>query len=180
MPKDNRRNTVGLGPRGRTSAGGSGEFKQAHMIVAGHFSGRQPEGSVLLWDDRDPEYAGKKGVIFAYIFRKVGRCAVDLGETKVERDGDAFHLLHGGVKVCVALVSYFHERHADVYVETFEPYRRKGYATILLGWVSDWLTDNGYIHEGGCAIDNAASVRLHRRLGFVVDGHVRWSRAPGT
>jgi len=155
----------------------SGEFKQAHMIVAGHFDGRQHVGGAVLWDDRDPACAGKEGVIFAYIFRKVVRCDVGLGDLKVERDGDTFYLLDGGVKVCVALVSHFHERHADVYLETFEPYRRRGYATVLLGWVSDWLTDNGYIHEGGCAIDNAASIALHRKLGFVVDGHIRWSPA---
>ena len=158
---------------------GDGNFKPTHMIVAGRFDGRQDKGGVALWDDRDPARTGKDGAICGHIFRKVGPCNVELGDLEVERNGDTFHLLDGGTKVCVALVSYFHERHADVWVETFKPYRRRGYATKLLGWVSDWLTENGYIHESGCAIDNAASVGLHRKLGFVVDGHIRWSRDSG-
>ncbi len=150
-----------------------GAFKPAHMIVVGRFAER--EGGAAFWDDRDPGRAGKDGIVCGYIFRKVRPCNVDLGDLKVEHNGDAFHLLDGGVQVCVALVNHFHERHADVYVETLQPHRGRGYATVLLGWVSDWLTENGFIHEGGCARDNLASVGLHRKLGFVVDGHIRWA-----
>ena len=154
---------------------GDADFKPAHMIVAGRFEERVGDGSVALWDDRDPACVGKDGVICGYIFRKVGPCDVGLGDLRVERSGDTFYLLNGDVEVCVALVNYFHDRHADVYVETFQPHRRMGYATKLLGWVSDWLTEHGYVHEGGCAVDNMASVGLHRKLGFVVDGHIRWA-----
>jgi GNAT superfamily N-acetyltransferase len=156
------------------------QFKPAHMIVAGRFEERRPEDGIAVWDDRDPVRVGADGVICGYIFRKAGLCDVDLGGLEVRRDGDRFFLLDGGVEVSVALVTHFHERHSDVYVETLQPYRRRGYATKLLGWVSDWLTENGFIHEGGCAIDNLASVGLHRKLGFAVDGHIRWSRASGS
>ena len=155
----------------------SESFKPAHMIAAGKFKERGEGDGVIFWDDRDPDYAGKKGAIGGYIFRKVRPCKPKLGHLKVERDGDTFYLVDNGELVSVAMVGYFHERHADVYIETFEPFRCKGYATKLLGWVSDWLTDNGYLHESGCAVDNHASFRLHVKLGFKVDGHICWSKA---
>lgn len=151
-------------------------FKPAYMIVAGRFKEYEERDGGIFWDDRDPGYAGKEGVTAGYIFRKACPCKVDLGHLKVERDGDTFYLVDNGVLVSIAMVNYFHERHADVYIETFEPFRCKGYATKLLGWVSDWLTDNGYVHEGGCAVDNRASFSLHLKLGFEVDGHIRWSK----
>lgn len=145
------------------------------MIVAGRFKEHEERHRGVFWDDRDPDYAGKEGVVCGYVFRKVCPCSVDLKHLKVEVNGDTFRLIDNGVQVSVAVVSYFHQRHADVYIETWEPFRGRGCATKLLGWVSDWLTDNGYIHEGGCAVDNRASLGLHLKLGFVVDGHIRWS-----
>jgi GNAT superfamily N-acetyltransferase len=145
------------------------------MIVAGRFKEHEERHRGVFWDDRDPDYAGKEGVVCGYIFRKLCHCSVDLKHLKVEVNGDTFRLIDNGVQVSVAVVSYFHQRHADVYIETWEPFRGRGCATKLLGWVSDWLTDNGYIHEGGCAVDNRASLGLHLKLGFEVDGHICWS-----
>ena len=153
----------------------SKDFRPAYMIVAGRFRERAVEDGAVLWDDRDPDYAGKDGAVCGYIFRKTGRCDIDLGDLKIEREDNAFQLVDDGVPVCVATINYFHERHADVFIYTPEAYRCRGYATKLLGYVSDWLTDNGYIHEGGCAADNRESIGLHLRLGFEVDGHIRWS-----
>jgi GNAT superfamily N-acetyltransferase len=145
------------------------------MIVAGRFKEHEERRRGVFWDDRDPDYAGKEGVVCGYIFRKLCHCSVDLKHLKVEVNGDTFRLIDNGVQVSVAVVSYFHQRHADVYIETWGPFRGRGCATKLLGWVSDWLTDNGYIHEGGCAVDNRASLGLHLKLGFEVDGHICWS-----
>jgi GNAT superfamily N-acetyltransferase len=153
----------------------SKSFRPAYMIVAGRFKEHEGSHGGIFWDDRDPDYAGKEGIVCGYIFRKVYPCNVDLKHLKVEGNGDVFHLIDNGVQVGTAIVSYFHERYADVYIETLEPFQRRGCATKLLGWVSDWLTDNGYIHEGGCAVDNRASLGLHLKLGFEVDGHIRWS-----
>ena len=155
---------------------GSDDFRPAYMIVAGGFKEHEERDGGVFWDDRDPDYAGMDGAVCGYIFRKAGRCGVDLGGLKVEGDGDTFQLLDDGVPVCIATINYFHERHADVYIQTYDEYRDRGYATRLLGWVSDWLTDNGYIHEGGCAADNRESIGLHLKLGFEVDGHIRWSQ----
>ncbi len=155
---------------------GSEDFKPAYMIVAGGFKEREERDGGIFWDDRDPDYVGMDGAVCGYIFRKNSRCDVGLGELKVERDGDTFQLLDDGVPVCTAIVNYFHEKHADIYVQTYDEFRGRGYATVLLGWVSDWLTDNRYIHEGGCAADNRESIGLHQKLGFEVDGHIRWSQ----
>ena len=157
----------------------SKSFRPAFMIVAGRF--KEPGGKQggIFWDDRDPDYAGKEGIICGYIFKKVHPCNVCLNHLKVERKGDTFHLTDNGIHVGTAVLSYFHERKADVYIEIVQPFRRRGYATRLLGWVSDWLTDNGYIHESGCAVDNHASLGLHLKLGFEIDGHIRWSGESG-
>ena len=154
-----------------------GDFKPAYMIVAGGFQECDAENGVVLWDDRDPACKCRTGAISGYIFRKIRPCHIQLGDLKVKQDGDTFYLVDNGIRVSVAIVNYFHERHADVYIETFEPFRHRGYATKLLGWVSDWLMDNGYIHEDGCAADNDDSLKLHLKLGFKVDGHIRWSEA---
>jgi GNAT superfamily N-acetyltransferase len=146
------------------------------MIVAGRFDELRKRDGGVFWDDRDPARKSKDGTVSGYIFRRVDPCNVDLGSLKVEHEGDKFYLIDNGVRVCVVLVNYFHDKNADVYIETFEPFRRRGYATKLLGWVSDWLADNGYIHEGGCAADNLPSLLLHLKLGFQVVGHIRWSR----
>jgi GNAT superfamily N-acetyltransferase len=152
-------------------------FKPAYMIVAGGFKEHEEGQRGTFWDDRDPDYEGRDGTVCGYIFRKQRLCDVDLGGLKVERNGDTFHLVDGGVPVCIATVNYFHEKHADVHIQTFEEFRHKGYAAKLLGWVSDWLTENSYIHEGGCAADNRESLKLHLKLGFELAGHIRWSSA---
>jgi GNAT superfamily N-acetyltransferase len=158
---------------------GSEGFRPALMIVAGRFKETEREQREIFWDDRDPEYANKEGIICGYIFKKVRPCDVSLNHLKVEKRGDTFHLIDNGIHVGTAVISYFHETKADVYIEIVQPFRRRGYATRLLGWVSDWLTANGYIHESGCAVDNHASLGLHLKLGFEIDGHIRWSEEPG-
>ena len=155
----------------------SEDFKPAFMIAVGTAGEEADRRGGLFWDDRDPQNAGRDGAISAYIFRRSGPCSVDCGDLEVEQSRNTFRLVVDGEPLSVAIVSYYHERHAHVYVETFEPFRRRGYATKLFGWVSDWLTANGYIHESGCAADNQASIRLHLKLGFEVDGHIRWSEA---
>jgi len=150
-------------------------FRPAYMIIAGGFKEHEESHRGIFWDDRDPDYAGKEGFVCGYIFRKVCPCDVDLKHLKVEGNGDTFYLIDNNVPVSIAIVSFFCKRYADVYIETLESFRHRGYATRLLGWVSDWLTDNGYIHESGCAVDNRASLGLHLKLGFEVDGHIRWS-----
>ena len=152
-------------------------FKPAFMIAVGIPGEEADQCGGVFWDDRDPRHAGRPGGISAYIFRKAGPCNVDSGDLKVERTGNTFRLVVDGEPVSLAVVTYYHERHAHVYVETFEPFRRGGYATKLLGWASDWLTASGYVHESGCSVDNRASLRLHLKLGFEVDGHIRWSEA---
>lgn len=150
-------------------------FKPTLMIAAGIASEEAEKHGGLFWDDRDPRYTGRDGAISAYIFRRSRPCNVDSGDLNVVQAHNTFRVIVDGEPVSLAIVSYYHERHAHVYVETFEPFRRKGYATKLFGWVSDWLAANGYIHESGCAADNQASLRLHLKLGFEVDGHIRWS-----
>jgi len=154
---------------------GTENFKPAYMIVAGKFKEYEKSTGALFWDDRDPSYRGKAGIVSGYIFRKRHPCKTDLGHLKVKQDGDTFYLLDNGIRVSLAIVNYYHENHADVYIETFEPFRRRGYATKLLGWVSDRLMEQNYIQEAGCAADNMESLLLHLKLGFQVVGHIRWS-----
>jgi len=153
-------------------------FRPAFMIAAGVSGEEAAQRGTVIWDDRDPQHADRHGSISAYIFRKAAPCNVDSSNLTIERTHNTFRLIVDREPVCLAVVSYYHERHAHIYVETFEPFRGRGYATKLFGWVSDWLTANGYIHESGCAIDNQASLALHRKLGFEVDGHIRWTGAP--
>ena len=153
----------------------SNSFKPAFMLAVGISGEDMERRGGVFWDDRDPRHAGRAGFISAYVFRKAGPCNVNSAGLDVERTRNTFRLVVDGEPVSLAVVTYYHERHAHVYVETFEPFRRRGYATKLFGWVSDWLTANGYVHESGCAVDNQVSLRLHLKLGFEVEGHIRWS-----
>ncbi len=150
------------------------EFKPAFQIVSGRLWKTEKEYGIEFWDDRDPRYTGRKGDAASYIFRKTRPCKIKLGKMKIQKYGDTFHLIDEGKKVAVAIINYFHRSYADVEIETLESHRRKGYATILFGWISDWLTEQGFIHESTCDIKNEASLKMHQKLGFEIVGYIRW------
>lgn len=152
------------------------EFKPAFQIVSGRLRKTEKEYGIEFWDDRDPKYKDRKGDAVSYIFRKTRPCEIKLGKNKIQKVGDTFQLINEGKKVAVAVINYFHRSYADVEIETFEPHRRRGYATILFGWISDWLTEQGFIHESSCDIKNEASLKMHQKLGFEIVGYIRWTK----
>ena len=151
-------------------------FHPAFLVVSGRLKKMEREMGIQFWDDRDPKFKDREGTPTSYIFQKTRHCNVKLGNLKVIKRVNTFHLVDNGKKVAIAEVNYFHKSYADVEVETFEPHRRKGYATILFGWVSDWLTKQGFIHESTCDVNNKASIRMHDKLGFQIVGHIRWAK----
>ena len=152
------------------------DFKPAFQIVSGRLKKTEKELGIQFWDDRVPHFKEKVGEPATYIFRKSRPCSIKLGKMKIQKRGDIFHLVDSGKKVAVAQVTYFHKSYADVEVETYESHRRKGYATTLFGWVSDWLTQQGYIHESACDVKNEPSIKMHKKLGFEIVGHIRWAK----
>jgi len=152
------------------------KYIPAFQIISGRLKKTEQEYGIEFWDDRDPKNKDRQGESASYIFQKTRPCNVNLGKKKIHKRGDTFSLIENGKKVAIAVVSYFHQGYADVEIETFEPHRRKGYATILFGWVSDWLTRNGYIHESSCDTRNIASLKMHQKLGFEIIGHIRWTK----
>ena len=152
------------------------KFLPTYQIASGRLKKKERDYEIEFWDDRDPRYKEKKGETTTYIFRKTRPCNINLGTMKIQKRGDTFRLIDNHHKVAFAVVSYFHRSYADVEIETDEHYRRKGFATILFGWVSDWLTSQGYIHESTCDIKNEASLKMHQKLGFEIAGHIRWAK----
>ncbi len=152
------------------------KFQPTYLIASGQTKKTEVQYGIKLWDDRDPRQAGREGVPACYIFRKSRPCRIKLGNLIIQKKGNDFFLISKGTKVAQALVNYYGKSHADIAIQTYESHRRRGFATILFGWLSDWLTDNGYIHESTCMVDNHASLKMHLKLGFEIAGHIRWSR----
>ncbi len=55
-------------------------------------------------------------------------------------------------------------------VEVFDAHRRRGVATAAMKQLIDWAASLGFMRlTGQIRTDNAASIALHRRLGFTID-----------
>ena len=152
------------------------KFYPSYLVVSGQLKKKEKEFGIEFWDDRDPRYQGREGEPSSYLFRKSRPCKMKLAEKmKIQKRVNTFYLVDSDKRVAEAVVNFFHQTFADVTIQTYEPYRGKGYATVLFGWVSDWLTEHGFIHESNCSVDNTASIKMHKKLGFEIVGHIRWA-----
>lgn len=68
---------------------------------------------------------------------------------------------------------------AEIGAITHEPYRGKGYATITVAFLIEALEQRGYQAYWSCDIDNPASARVARKLGFKVErSYETWEYKP--
>jgi RimJ/RimL family protein N-acetyltransferase len=59
--------------------------------------------------------------------------------------------------------------YAEIGAITHEPYRGKGYATLTVAYLVETLAQLGYQCYWSCDIDNPASARVARKLGFGIE-----------
>jgi len=151
-------------------------YHPCYWFYSGQKEKMEKQYGIVMWDDRDPEKKDLEGTPSSYIFEKTRPCQVSLGKLVIQRKHNQFYLVDKGYRVARAHINIYQEVYGDISIETLEPYRRQGYATLLFGWVSDWLNHKGLLHISTCSIDNKASIRMHEKLGFIVTGHIRWAR----
>jgi RimJ/RimL family protein N-acetyltransferase len=82
-------------------------------------------------------------------------------------DGFVAGALADGELVAIATVGALTAAHADVGVATLEPYRGRGLSTAAASLVARWAQSRGRTPVWSTGEDNAASLRVARKLGFV-------------
>jgi predicted GNAT family acetyltransferase len=92
--------------------------------------------------------------------------------------GSLENFLHNGLGICLirddeilveAYASAFGTIYAEIGAVTHEPYRGRGYATITVAHLINLLAQRGYQAYWSCDVDNPASSRVARKLGFKVE-----------
>jgi GNAT superfamily N-acetyltransferase len=78
-------------------------------------------------------------------------------------------MVHGDEIIVEAYASALGDPLAEIGAITHEPYRGRGYATITVAFLIEALEQRGYQAYWSCDLDNPASVRVARKLGFRVE-----------
>jgi len=77
-----------------------------------------------------------------------------------------FCLMHGQEIICEAYVSSFGATYAEIGAITREYYRGKGYAPTTCTFLLQECEQRGFHGYWSCEMDNLASIRVARKLGF--------------
>ncbi len=75
-------------------------------------------------------------------------------------------LMHGDEIIVEAYVSSFGDTHAEIGAITREAHRGRGYAPITSAYLIEACEQRGYHAYWSCDVDNPASARVARKLGF--------------
>jgi RimJ/RimL family protein N-acetyltransferase len=78
-------------------------------------------------------------------------------------------LMHGEEIIVEAYASALGAPYAEIGAITHEPYRGRGYAPMTVAYLIDLLERGGYHGYWSCDVDNPASARVARKLGFKVE-----------
>jgi GNAT superfamily N-acetyltransferase len=97
------------------------------------------------------------GSVEAYGNRAVGTC-----------------LLHGDRVVAWCSTDWIQGGACELYVETFEPYKRQGLGTLVASACVEACRSEGWAVYWHCWAHNAGSVRLAERLGFAKQSEYRF------
>jgi RimJ/RimL family protein N-acetyltransferase len=85
------------------------------------------------------------------------------------KNGIGMCLMHGEEIIVEAYASALGSTYAEIGALTHEPYRGKGFAPIAVATLIDTLEKRGYQAYWSCDVDNPASARVARKLGFTVE-----------
>ena len=78
-------------------------------------------------------------------------------------------LMRGEEILVEAYASALGDRYAEIGAVTQEPFRGRGLAPIAVAYLIEMLEHRGYSGYWSCDIDNQASVRVARKLGFTTE-----------
>ena len=78
-------------------------------------------------------------------------------------------LMHGDEIIVETYASALGSPYAEIGAITHEPYRGLGYAPITVAYLIEALEQRGYHAYWSCDLDNPASARVARKLGFMVE-----------
>ena len=78
-------------------------------------------------------------------------------------------LMHGDEIIVEAYASALGSSQAEIGAITHEPHRGKGFSPIAIAYLIETLEQRGYHAYWSCDVDNPASARVARKLGFKVE-----------
>jgi RimJ/RimL family protein N-acetyltransferase len=78
-------------------------------------------------------------------------------------------LMHGDEIIVEAYTSALGDRYAEIGAITHEPYRGQGFAPITAAYLIEALEQRGFHSYWSCDVNNPASARVARKLGFLIE-----------
>ena len=79
-----------------------------------------------------------------------------------------FKLIINQETAAIAFGSYIDEHHLEIGIECFQPYRKKGYATLVASKLIDYCLENNLTPMWSCRLQNSGSYALAQKVGFRV------------
>jgi GNAT superfamily N-acetyltransferase len=80
--------------------------------------------------------------------------------------------LDGDVAATGGILFHYNRPFGDIFMETAEPFRRRGLGSFLVQELKRVCYEGGYVPAARCNVDNMASVRTLQRAGFVPCAHI--------
>src|SRR5262245_6042701 len=78
----------------------------------------------------------------------------------------------GHVAARGGILFHYNRPYGDIYMETAEPFRRRGLGAFLVQELKRVCYEGGHVPAARCSPDNIASRRTLQRAGFVPCGHI--------
>jgi GNAT superfamily N-acetyltransferase len=78
----------------------------------------------------------------------------------------------GQVAASGGILFHYNRPYGDIYMETAEPFRRRGLGAFVVQELKRVCYENGHVPAARCNTDNVASQRTLQRAGFVPCGHI--------
>jgi GNAT superfamily N-acetyltransferase len=80
--------------------------------------------------------------------------------------------VEGKVAARGGILFHYNRPYGDIFMETAEPFRRRGFAAFLVQELKRVCYEGGHVPAARCNPDNVASRRTLQRAGFVPCGHI--------
>jgi GNAT superfamily N-acetyltransferase len=78
----------------------------------------------------------------------------------------------GQVAASGGILFHYNRPYGDIYMETAEPFRRRGFGAFLVQELKRVCYEGGHVPAARCNVGNVASRRTLQRAGFVPCGHI--------
>ena len=82
------------------------------------------------------------------------------------KHGAGFSLFYNNELASTAYSAYVHDNFLEIGIETIEAYRGKGLAQFVCSALIDYCLQNNLEPVWSCRLENTASCKLARKLGF--------------